>query len=280
MSNTILQMKDVHSYYGESQILFGLNLKVGKGSSVCILGRNGVGKSTTMKSVMGLLNPKSHSRVIGSMLYKDKTELVGLPSYKISNQGIAYVPQGRHIFPTLSVKENLLIAERKGADGSQDWTIERIYELFPRLKERETFKGGRLSGGEQQMLTIARGLMQNPTLLLLDEITEGLAPIVVNELGEIINTLRQNGVTILLAEQNVNLPWLSAPIATSWKKARSSTMVQLRIRRKKCSRNIWACRGGTARCCPAILTVACIGNLPGATFEPPADRFIKRTKER
>ena len=192
MSNTILQMKDVHSYYGESQILFGLNLKVGKGSSVCILGRNGVGKSTTMKSVMGLLNPKSHSRVIGSMLYK------------ISNQGIAYVPQGRHIFPTLSVKENLLIAERKGADGSQDWTIERIYELFPRLKERETFKGGRLSGGEQQMLTIARGLMQNPTLLLLDEITEGLAPIVVNELGEIINTLRQNSVTILLAEQNVN----------------------------------------------------------------------------
>ena len=140
MSNTILQMKDVHSYYGESQILFGLNLKVEKGSSVCILGRNGVGKSTTMKSVMGLLNPKSHS-------------------YKISNQGIAYVPQGRHIFPTLSVKENLLIAERKGADGSQDWTIERIYELFPRLKERETFKGGRLSGGEQQMLTIARGLM-------------------------------------------------------------------------------------------------------------------------
>ena len=193
MSNTILQMKDVHSYYGESQILFGLNLKVEKGSSVCILGRNGVGKSTTMKSVMGLLNPKSHSRVIGSMLYKDKTELVGLPSYKISNQGIAYVPQGRHIFPTLSVKENLLIAERKGADGSQDWTIERIYELFPRLKERETFKCGRLSGGEQQMLTIARGLMQNPTLLLLDEITEGLAPIVVNELGEIINTLRQNG---------------------------------------------------------------------------------------
>lgn len=150
MSNTILQMKDVHSYYGESQILFGLNLKVEKGSSVCILGRNGVGKSTTMKSVMGLLNPKSHSRVIGSMLYKDKTELVGLPSYKISNQGIAYVPQGRHIFPTLSVKENLLIAERKGADGSQDWTIERIYELFPRLKERETFKGGRLSGGEQR----------------------------------------------------------------------------------------------------------------------------------
>ena len=204
MSDTILQIKDVHSYYGESQILFGLDLKVEKGKSVCILGRNGVGKSTTMKSIMGLLNAKSHSRVTGSMLYKNQVELVGMPSHKIAGQGIAYVPQGRHIFPTLSVKENLLIAERKATDGNQNWTIEKIYDLFPRLKERENFKGGRLSGGEQQMLTVARGLMQNPSLLLLDEITEGLAPIVVNELGDIINTLRQNGVTILLAEQNVN----------------------------------------------------------------------------
>ena len=204
MSESILQMRDVRAFYGESQILFGLDLQVEKGSSVCILGRNGVGKSTTMKSIMGLLNPKSHSRVQGSMSYCGKAELVGMPSYKISGQGIAYVPQGRHIFPTLSVKENLLIAERKGTNGAQDWTVERIYELFPRLKERESFKGGRLSGGEQQMLTIARGLMQNPDLLLLDEITEGLAPIVVNELGDVINTLRQNGVTILLAEQNVN----------------------------------------------------------------------------
>ncbi len=204
MSDMILQAKDVHSYYGESQILFGLDLKVEKGSSVCILGRNGVGKSTTMKSIMGLLNAKNHSRVAGSIMYKDQVELVGLPSHKIAGQGIAYVPQGRHIFPTLSVKENLLIAERKGAAGEQNWTIERIYQLFPRLKERENFKGGRLSGGEQQMLTVARGLMQNPSLLLLDEITEGLAPIVVNELGDIINTLRENGVTILLAEQNVN----------------------------------------------------------------------------
>lgn len=204
MSESILQMRDVRAFYGESQILFGLDLQVEKGSSVCILGRNGVGKSTTMKSIMGLLNPKSHSRVQGSMSYCGKAELVGMPSYKISGQGIAYVPQGRHIFPTLSVKENLLIAERKGTNGAQDWTVERIYELFPRLKERESFQGGRLSGGEQQMLTIARGLMQNPDLLLLDEITEGLAPIVVNELGDVINTLRQNGVTILLAEQNVN----------------------------------------------------------------------------
>ena len=203
MSETILKLENIDAYYGESQILFGLELEVKKSESVCILGRNGVGKSTTMKSIMGQLNPKAHSRVTGSMKYLDR-ELVGLPSYQVSRAGIAYVPQGRHIFPTLTTKENLLIAERNGTDGKKEWTIERIYELFPRLKEQENFKGGRLSGGEQQMLTVARGLMQNPDLLLLDEITEGLAPIVVEELGSVINELRKNGVTILLAEQNVN----------------------------------------------------------------------------
>ena len=195
MSETILKLENIDAYYGESQILFGLELEVKKSESVCILGRNGVGKSTTMKSIMGQLNPKAHSRVTGSMKYLDR-ELVGLPSYQVSRAGIAYVPQGRHIFPTLTTKENLLIAERNGTDGKKEWTIERIYELFPRLKERENFKGGRLSGGEQQMLTVARGLMQNPDLLLLDEITEGLAPIVVEELGSVINELRKNGVTI------------------------------------------------------------------------------------
>lgn len=201
MAQTILELQNVNSFYGESQILFDLSLQVPRAESVCILGRNGVGKSTTMKSIMGLLNPKSHGKVTGSIRY-DGSELVGAPSYQVARKGIAYVPQGRHIFPTLTTKENLLIAERKG--DADAWTIERIYELFPRLKERENFKGGRLSGGEQQMLTIARGLMQNPRLLLLDEITEGLAPIVVQELGEIINRLRCNDVTILLAEQNVN----------------------------------------------------------------------------
>lgn len=201
MAQTILELQNVNSFYGESQILFDLSLQVPRAESVCILGRNGVGKSTTMKSIMGLLNPKSHGKVTGSIRY-DGSELVGAPSYQVARKGIAYVPQGRHIFPTLTTKENLLIAERKG--DADAWTIERIYELFPRLKERENFKGGRLSGGEQQMLTIARGLMQNPRLLLLDEITEGLAPIVVQELGEIINRLRRNDVTILLAEQNVN----------------------------------------------------------------------------
>lgn len=202
MAETILRMENVNAFYGESQILFNLNLEVPQSDSVCILGRNGVGKSTTMKTIMGQMNPKEHNRVTGSMKYQGQ-ELVGMPSHRIAQAGIAYVPQGRHIFPTLSVKENLIIAEKKGVDGSQEWTMERIYDLFPRLKERENFKGGRLSGGEQQMLTVARGLMQNPKLLLLDEITEGLAPIVVDELGTVINTLRKNGVTILLAEQNV-----------------------------------------------------------------------------
>ncbi len=202
MAEPILTMDKVNAFYGESQILFDLSLTVEASDSVCILGRNGVGKSTTMKTIMGQMNPREHNHVTGSMRYGN-LELVGMPSHQIAKAGIAYVPQGRHIFPTLSVKENLIIAEKKGVDGSQDWTMERIYALFPRLKERENFKGGRLSGGEQQMLTVARGLMQNPKLLLLDEITEGLAPIVVDELGTVINELRRNGVTILLAEQNV-----------------------------------------------------------------------------
>lgn len=199
----ILEIKHLNSFYGSSQILFDMNLNVDMTESVCILGRNGVGKSTTMKSIVGLLNPRNKSHIEGEINYCGKN-LTGMSSFRIARQGIAYVPQGRHIFPTLSVKENLLIAQRKGVDGNNEWTIDKIYELFPRLKERETFKGGRLSGGEQQMLTIARGLMQNPKLLLLDEITEGLAPIIVNELKEIIQTLRKQNVTILMAEQNVN----------------------------------------------------------------------------
>ena len=199
----ILKLTNVKSFYGASQILFNMSLEVEEGDSVCILGRNGVGKSTTMKSIVGLLNPKEKSHVEGSIQYCD-TELIGMPSYRIARLGVAYVPQGRHIFPTLSVKETVAIAARASVTGENAWTIERVHELFPRLKERENFMGGRLSGGEQQMLTIARGLLQNPRLLLLDEITEGLAPIVVEELGHVIQTLREQNVTILLAEQNVN----------------------------------------------------------------------------
>ena len=199
----ILQLNGVNAFYGASQILFGVNVEVEEADSVCVLGRNGVGKSTMMKSIVRNLNPKEKSLVTGSIRYCGD-ELVGLPAYRIARKGIAYVPQGRHIFPTLTTRENLMMAERKAQAGENAWNLERVYELFPRLKERESFLGGRLSGGEQQMLTIARGLMQNPRLLLLDEITEGLAPIVVKELGEIIASLRRQNVTILLAEQNVN----------------------------------------------------------------------------
>lgn len=137
----ILKLTNVKSFYGASQILFNMSLEVEEGDSVCILGRNGVGKSTTMKSIVGLLNPKEKSRVEGSIQYCD-TELIGMPSYRIARLGVAYVPQGRHIFPTLSVKENLAIAARASVTGENAWTIERVYELFPRLKERENFMGG------------------------------------------------------------------------------------------------------------------------------------------
>ena len=161
-----------------------------------------MGKSTTMKTICGAMSSENHASTEGSIKFAGR-ELVGLAPFKIAQLGIAYVPQGRHIFKDLSTKENLLIAARKGVDGRQTWTLDKIWELFPRLKERENSPGGKLSGGEQQMLTIARGLMQNPTLLLLDEITEGLASIIVNELADIVKELRRQGVSILVAEQSV-----------------------------------------------------------------------------
>lgn len=198
----ILQLEHVNSYYDKSHILFDMNLKVEEGHSVCLLGRNGVGKSTTMKSIMGLLNPKNHASAEGKIIF-DGQNICSFPSHRIAQAGIAYVPQGRRIFPSLTTKENLLIAERIGADGKKDWDLERIYTLFPRLKEREKSMGGKLSGGEQQMLAVARGLMQNPRLMLLDEITEGLAPIIVQQLAEIVQELIRQKVTILIAEQSI-----------------------------------------------------------------------------
>jgi len=199
----ILKLENVNSYYGSSHILFDESLSLEEGKSVCILGRNGVGKSTTIKTIMGLMNPQNKCRVEGKVIFDGK-DITHTKPHNIARMGIAYVPQGRHIFPTLTVKENLLIAKRKGVDGSEAWTMERIYDLFPRLLERETSFGGKLSGGEQQMLAVARGLMQNPRLLLLDEICEGLAPIVVKQLAEIIGKLLESDVSILVAEQSVN----------------------------------------------------------------------------
>lgn len=198
----ILELRGVNSFYGSSHILFDVSLDVPEGGAVAVLGRNGVGKSTLLKSVIGQLNPKNKSSVKGSIKYEGM-ELVGRKSHEIARAGIAYVPQGRHIFPSLTAKENLLLSERRRKGSDAYWTLERVYQLFPSLREREGTKGNLLSGGEQQMLTIARGLMQNPKVLLLDEITEGLAPIVVNELVDVMKELMKTGVTILLAEQNI-----------------------------------------------------------------------------
>ncbi len=201
--NSILKLENINAYYDKSHILFDLNLEVEEGNAVCILGRNSVGKSTTMKTIMGIMNPKNHNKTDGKVFLNGQ-DIVGLLSYQVAQKGIAYVPQGRHIFPTLSTKENLLIARKKGVNGGEYWTLDKIYALFPRLKERENSMGGKLSGGEQQMLAVARGLMQNPKLMLLDEITEGLAPIIVKQLADIVKELISQGVTILLAEQSVN----------------------------------------------------------------------------
>lgn len=198
----VLTLKDVNAFYGDSHALFNVNLQVEQGASVCILGRNGVGKSTTMKSIAGQMNARNKCSLQGSISFMGQ-ELAGIAPHKVAHAGIGYVPQGRHIFPNLTVRENLLIAQRRTGDARQVWTIREIYELFPRLQERENSWGNNLSGGEQQMLAVARGLMQNPRLLLLDEITEGLAPVIVNELKTIIRRLRtEYNVTILLAEQN------------------------------------------------------------------------------
>ena len=198
----ILELKDVHGYYDKSHILNGVTLSVGQGTSVCLLGRNGVGKSTTMKTIMGMLNPKEHCKTEGSMMFDGK-ELSGMKSHTIARLGIAYVPQGRHIFPTLSTEENLKVAARTGVDGSSKWNLETVYTFFPRLEERKDSKGDKLSGGEKQMLAVARGLMQNPKMMLLDEITEGLAPIIVDQLASMVQNLVAEGVTILIAELNV-----------------------------------------------------------------------------
>jgi branched-chain amino acid transport system ATP-binding protein len=190
-----LETENLTSSYGMSQILFGIDLEVAASETVCILGRNGVGKTTTLKTIMGMVKPQS-----GTVRFNGR-EIGGLRPHQINRMGIGYIPQGRHIFPNLTTRENLIIGVRRGKD--QAWNLQRIYEFFPVLRERESFMGRSLSGGEQQMLAIARSLMQNPTMLLLDEICEGLAPLIIKELEEIIVELRGTGVSILLAEQNV-----------------------------------------------------------------------------
>jgi branched-chain amino acid transport system ATP-binding protein len=193
----MLQVENIHTYYGLSHILFGVSLAVNQGEIVCLLGRNGAGKSTTMKSIMGLTPPKK-----GFIKFKGIT-CTGQKPYLMARMGIGFVPDDRRVFADLTVGENLEISERKfQADG---WNRERVYDFFPALGKIDTRKAGFLSGGEQQMLTIARALMTNPEFILLDEPTEGLAPMIVNMLEEQIARLRESGMTVLLAEQNLEV---------------------------------------------------------------------------
>ena len=192
----MLEVEGIHTFYGLSHILFGVSLKVEPGEVVCLLGRNGAGKTTTMKSIMGLTPPK-----YGSIRFKGE-EITGEEPYLLARKGMGYVPDDRRIFVDLTVGENLEIAMRKVKEGG-GWNKERVYSLFPALKDIESRKGGCLSGGEQKMLAIARALMGNPDFILLDEPTEGLAPVLVHALEEQIRKLREAGLTVLLAEQNV-----------------------------------------------------------------------------
>ena len=190
----MLALEDVHTFYGDSHVLHGVSLDVRAGEAVALLGRNGVGKTTLMRTVVGFTPPR------GGRIHFDGHDIQRWPPYRIARAGVALVPQGRRIFAPLSVAENLEIGARPGA-----WTIPRIEEVFPRLRERRVQSGGTLSGGEQQMLAIGRALMTNPRLILLDEPSEGLAPVIVREIGRVLVRLKQSGFAILLAEQNVPL---------------------------------------------------------------------------
>jgi branched-chain amino acid transport system ATP-binding protein len=193
----LLQAENIHTYYGLSQVLFDVSLEIDKGEVVVLLGRNGAGKTTTMISIMGLNPPKK-----GKVSYKGQ-EITGMNPYKVARLGIGFVPEDRRIFPDLTVEANLDVGRMNVQRKSNPWTLERVYQIFPVLERFAKRRGGTLSGGEQQMLTIARTLMGNPEVILLDEPSEGLAPLVVRMLGEFIDVLKKEGVTVLLSEQNV-----------------------------------------------------------------------------
>jgi branched-chain amino acid transport system ATP-binding protein len=192
----MLEIRDIHTYYGDSHVLQGISLRMDSGQVVGILGRNGMGKTTLIRSIIGFTPPRR-----GRVLFKER-DITGWPSNRAVALGLGLVPQGRRVFPSLSVAENLAVAAK--ADRGP-WTIERVMDLFPRLRERAGNRAGKLSGGEQQMLAIARALMTNPDLLLMDEPTEGLAPLLVREVGRVIENLKSQGLSILLVEQNLPL---------------------------------------------------------------------------
>jgi branched-chain amino acid transport system ATP-binding protein len=192
----MLTIKDLNTHYGASHVLQGVDLIVPEGRICSVLGRNGVGKTTTLRTVMGLVPPS------GGGVLLDGADITGWPPHRVARAGVAYVPEGRLIFPDLTVVENIRVAERRAA---RSWPMPRLMELFPPLRERASSRGGTLSGGEQQMLAIARALVSDPKVMLLDEPSQGLAPLVVRELAEVICGLPRQGVTVLLIEQNMRL---------------------------------------------------------------------------
>jgi branched-chain amino acid transport system ATP-binding protein len=196
MSEALLEARELHVYYGASHILHGIDFRIDRGQTVGLMGRNGMGKSTLIRSMLGLVKPR-HGEV-----WVCGTPMTGAEPYLIARQGIAYVPEGRGIFPNLTVRENLVMAARSGPDGRRDWTFDRVLATFPRLSERLENGGWKLSGGEQQMLTIGRALMTNPDLLILDEATEGLAPQIAREIWRIIGDIRRHGIATLIVDKS------------------------------------------------------------------------------
>ncbi len=197
MSTALLEVEGIEAHYGASQALFGLSFELQAGEVATLIGRNGMGKSTTVKTVMGMLAPrKGRVRMAGA-------DITGWPAYKVARRGIALVPEGRRIFGTLSVRENLVATAENRQGRSSPWTLARVYEMFPRLKERERNLGSQLSGGEQQMLAIGRALMTNPTLLILDEATEGLAPLIRAEIWNSLARLKAEGMSLVIIDKNI-----------------------------------------------------------------------------
>jgi branched-chain amino acid transport system ATP-binding protein len=195
MPERIIEARGLQTYYGASHILRGVDFHVDRGETIGLMGRNGMGKSTLLKTLMGLVKPRA-----GKVEVKGR-DMAGRPSYEVAQLGVAYVPEGRGIFGNLSVRENLVMAARPGTDGRRDWTYERVLETFPRLKERLGHGGQQLSGGEQQMLTIGRALMTNPDVLILDEATEGLAPLIAREIWRICGVIRDSGISSIIVDK-------------------------------------------------------------------------------
>jgi len=200
----MIDVTGIHSFYGKAHILNGLSFSIGKGEVVSMLGRNGAGKTTTMKSIMQLVRPK-----IGSVKFND-SEIVGKAPHSVAKMGLGYVPEERRIFTDLTILENLEVGRQPARDGIPAWTLDILFELFPNLAERRGNRGKELSGGEQQMLTIARTLMGNPTCLLLDEPSEGIAPVIVEQMAATILKIKKQGVTVVLSEQNLHFARLVA----------------------------------------------------------------------